>query len=71
MRETDHPRVTPVSAEVIAPRRGESDVAHRSVEDTPPSLRGRRLHAGNGTAHCHPADTNVPEIGDEPAAGRS
>ncbi|MFF7474596.1 dsRBD fold-containing protein [Streptomyces sp. NPDC008092] len=24
-----------------------------------------------GTAHCHPADTNVPEIGDELAAGRA
>ena len=26
---------------------------------------------GHGTAHCHPADTNVPEIGDELAAGRA
>ncbi|MEU5538944.1 DUF1876 domain-containing protein [Streptomyces sp. NPDC020362] len=26
---------------------------------------------GDGTAHCHPADTNVPEIGDELAAGRA
>jgi hypothetical protein len=26
---------------------------------------------GNGTAHCHPADPNVPEIGDELAAGRA
>ncbi|MEG3627890.1 DUF1876 domain-containing protein [Streptomyces poriticola] len=26
---------------------------------------------GRGTAHCHPADTNVPEIGDELAAGRA
>ncbi|MEU0475033.1 dsRBD fold-containing protein [Streptomyces olivaceus] len=25
---------------------------------------------GRGTAHCHPADENVPEIGDELAAGR-
>ncbi|MGW2613471.1 DUF1876 domain-containing protein [Streptomyces sp. NPDC001500] len=24
-----------------------------------------------GTAHCHPADPNVPEIGDELAAGRA
>nr|WSY49744.1 DUF1876 domain-containing protein [Streptomyces sp. NBC_00886] len=27
--------------------------------------------AGHGTAHCHPADSNVPEIGDELAAGRA
>ncbi|MET8567684.1 DUF1876 domain-containing protein [Streptomyces sp. NPDC004783] len=27
--------------------------------------------AGQGTAHCHPADPNVPEIGDELAAGRA
>ncbi|MER6532949.1 DUF1876 domain-containing protein [Streptomyces sp. 900105755] len=27
--------------------------------------------AGNGTAHCHPADANVPEIGDELAVGRA
>ncbi|MBE9500026.1 DUF1876 domain-containing protein [Streptomyces sp. GKU 257-1] len=26
---------------------------------------------GRGTAHCHPADTDVPEIGDELAAGRA
>ncbi|MZF86004.1 DUF1876 domain-containing protein [Streptomyces sp. SID5643] len=26
---------------------------------------------GQGTAHRHPADTNVPEIGDELAAGRA
>ncbi|WP_405522579.1 DUF1876 domain-containing protein [Streptomyces canus] len=26
---------------------------------------------GHGTAHCHPADSNVPEIGDELAAGRA
>ncbi|WP_431984613.1 DUF1876 domain-containing protein [Streptomyces qinglanensis] len=26
---------------------------------------------GHGTAHCHPADTDVPEIGDELAAGRA
>jgi hypothetical protein len=26
---------------------------------------------GHGTAHCHPADANVPEIGDELAAGRA
>jgi hypothetical protein len=26
---------------------------------------------GRGAAHCHPADTNVPEIGDELAAGRA
>ncbi|WP_405885450.1 MULTISPECIES: dsRBD fold-containing protein [unclassified Streptomyces] len=27
--------------------------------------------ATRGAAHCHPADTNVPEIGDELAAGRA
>ncbi|MEU2601891.1 DUF1876 domain-containing protein [Streptomyces hirsutus] len=26
---------------------------------------------GHGTAHRHPADANVPEIGDELAAGRA
>ncbi|MFI0510893.1 hypothetical protein RKD19_008023 [Streptomyces canus] len=26
---------------------------------------------GHGTAHCNPADANVPEIGDELAAGRA
>ncbi|MEU9450333.1 DUF1876 domain-containing protein [Streptomyces sp. NPDC048277] len=26
---------------------------------------------GRGAAHCNPADTNVPEIGDELAAGRA
>ncbi|MER5434100.1 DUF1876 domain-containing protein [Streptomyces sp. NPDC002588] len=26
---------------------------------------------GRGAAHCHPADTDVPEIGDELAAGRA
>lgn len=26
---------------------------------------------GHGAAHCHPADTDVPEIGDELAAGRA
>ncbi|WP_416981318.1 DUF1876 domain-containing protein [Streptomyces sp. T028] len=26
---------------------------------------------GHGAAHCHPADVNVPEIGDELAAGRA
>ncbi|MDF4252175.1 DUF1876 domain-containing protein [Streptomyces sp. WMMB303] len=26
---------------------------------------------GHGTAHRHPADTDVPEIGDELAAGRA
>ncbi|SED84420.1 protein of unknown function [Streptomyces sp. Ag109_O5-10] len=25
----------------------------------------------HGSAHCHPADSNVPEIGDELAAGRA
>ncbi|MEV5955369.1 DUF1876 domain-containing protein [Streptomyces sp. NPDC051987] len=27
--------------------------------------------AGEGIAHCNPADANVPEIGDELAAGRA
>ena len=26
---------------------------------------------GHGTAHCNPGDTDVPEIGDELAAGRA
>ncbi|MFB7242043.1 DUF1876 domain-containing protein [Streptomyces populi] len=26
---------------------------------------------GHGTAHCNPADADVPEIGDELAAGRA
>ena len=26
---------------------------------------------GHGAAHCHPADADVPEIGDELAAGRA
>ncbi|MGY4742279.1 DUF1876 domain-containing protein [Streptomyces sp. ATMOS53] len=26
---------------------------------------------GHGAAHCHPADSNIPEIGDELAAGRA
>jgi nicotinate phosphoribosyltransferase len=26
---------------------------------------------GHGSAHCHPADADVPEIGDELAAGRA
>ncbi|MFI6034965.1 DUF1876 domain-containing protein [Streptomyces sp. NPDC051315] len=26
---------------------------------------------GHGAAHCHPADRNVPQIGDELAAGRA
>ncbi|MFI5797862.1 DUF1876 domain-containing protein [Streptomyces sp. NPDC051677] len=25
----------------------------------------------HGAAHCHPADSNIPEIGDELAAGRA
>ncbi|MFE0512222.1 DUF1876 domain-containing protein [Streptomyces sp. NPDC058964] len=32
---------------------------------------GTTALTGHGTAHCHPADTNVPEIGDELAAGRA
>ncbi|MGW0411084.1 DUF1876 domain-containing protein [Streptomyces collinus] len=32
---------------------------------------GTTALSGHGTAHCHPADTNVPEIGDELAAGRA
>lgn len=26
---------------------------------------------GHGAAHCHPADANIPEIGDELAVGRA
>lgn len=32
---------------------------------------GTAALTGHGTAHCHPADTNVPEIGEELAAGRA
>ncbi|CAL9661404.1 hypothetical protein SUDANB105_07028 [Streptomyces sp. enrichment culture] len=32
---------------------------------------GTMALTGHGTAQCHPADTNVPEIGDELAAGRA
>jgi hypothetical protein len=32
---------------------------------------GTTTLTGRGTAHCNPADTNVPEIGDELAAGRA
>lgn len=32
---------------------------------------GSTALTGHGTAHCHPADANVPEIGDELAAGRA
>ncbi|MFF4713218.1 DUF1876 domain-containing protein [Streptomyces eurythermus] len=32
---------------------------------------GSMALTGHGTAHCHPADANVPEIGDEMAAGRA
>ncbi|GGN88302.1 hypothetical protein GCM10011579_081970 [Streptomyces albiflavescens] len=32
---------------------------------------GTAALTGHGTAHCNPADTNVPEIGDELAAGRA
>lgn len=32
---------------------------------------GATTITGHGRAHCHPADTNVPEIGDELAAGRA
>ncbi|MFF7311660.1 dsRBD fold-containing protein [Streptomyces sp. NPDC008137] len=32
---------------------------------------GTSALTGHGTAHCHPADANVPEIGDELAAGRA
>ncbi|MET8451848.1 DUF1876 domain-containing protein [Streptomyces sp. NPDC005209] len=32
---------------------------------------GTTALTGRGTAHRHPADTNVPEIGDELAAGRA
>ncbi|QER88148.1 DUF1876 domain-containing protein [Streptomyces tendae] len=32
---------------------------------------GTTVLAGHGTAHRNPADTDVPEIGDELAAGRA
>ena len=32
---------------------------------------GTTALTGHGTAHCNPVDTNVPEIGDELAAGRA
>ncbi|GAA3504277.1 MULTISPECIES: DUF1876 domain-containing protein [Streptomyces] len=32
---------------------------------------GTTALTGRGTAHCHPADVYVPEIGDELAAGRA
>ncbi|WP_406375549.1 DUF1876 domain-containing protein [Streptomyces sp. NBC_00647] len=32
---------------------------------------GTTTLTGRGTAHCSPADTGVPEIGDELAAGRA
>ncbi|MCI3278298.1 dsRBD fold-containing protein [Streptomyces cylindrosporus] len=32
---------------------------------------GTTTLTGHGTAHCSPADTDVPEIGDELAAGRA
>ncbi|MFE1260871.1 DUF1876 domain-containing protein [Streptomyces albogriseolus] len=32
---------------------------------------GTTALTGRGTAHCHPADAYVPEIGDELAAGRA
>lgn len=38
----------------------------RVVVDT-----GTKTITGHGVAHCNPADTDVPEIGDELAAGRA
>jgi hypothetical protein len=32
---------------------------------------GTTAMTGRGTAHCSPTDTNVPEVGDELAAGRA
>ncbi|MFF4541888.1 DUF1876 domain-containing protein [Streptomyces aureus] len=32
---------------------------------------GTSTITGHGTAHCNPEDRNVPEIGDELAAGRA
>ncbi|CAM5664209.1 hypothetical protein STENM223S_03500 [Streptomyces tendae] len=64
----------------------ENDAAHDGVEGsdstssrttTEPRRRdvvldtGTTELTGQGTAHCHPADANVPEIGDELAAGRA
>ncbi|GKQ37902.1 DUF1876 domain-containing protein [Streptomyces sp. A012304] len=44
----------------------EGTTTARVVLDT-----GAAALTGHGSAHCHPADTNVPEIGDELAAGRA
>ncbi|MFE6286069.1 DUF1876 domain-containing protein [Streptomyces sp. NPDC057877] len=44
----------------------EGTTTARVVLDT-----GSAAFTGHGAAHCHPADTNVPEIGDELAAGRA
>ncbi|MFH8616352.1 DUF1876 domain-containing protein [Streptomyces sp. NPDC017979] len=38
----------------------------RAVLDT-----GTAVLTGHGVAHCNPADMDVPEIGDELAAGRA
>jgi hypothetical protein len=32
---------------------------------------GTTALTGHGSVHCHPADLNVPEIGDGLAAGRA
>ncbi|MBC9725129.1 DUF1876 domain-containing protein [Streptomyces sp. TRM68367] len=44
----------------------EGTTTARVVLDT-----GAAALTGHGVAHCHPADTKVPEIGDELAAGRA
>ncbi|MFI9612910.1 dsRBD fold-containing protein [Streptomyces sp. NPDC052023] len=53
----------------LPPERGFLDAGTttaRVVLDT-----GTTALTGHGAAHCHPADTNVPEIDDELAVGRA
>ncbi|WP_340375264.1 DUF1876 domain-containing protein [Streptomyces sp. SS7] len=45
---------------------GDGTTKARLVLDT-----GTTELTGHGDAHCHPADADVPEIGDELAAGRA
>ncbi|WP_405996750.1 DUF1876 domain-containing protein [Streptomyces sp. NBC_00829] len=45
---------------------GEGTTKAHLVLDT-----GATTLTGRGVAHCNPADTDVPEIGDELAAGRA
>ncbi|MBD9724143.1 DUF1876 domain-containing protein [Streptomyces caniscabiei] len=60
------------------PHTSEWNLRLRLIEDAEGTTEARlvldtgttRL-VGRGSAHCHPADTDVPEIGDELAAGRA